>query len=667
MQRNAQELLLADRQAQLEDEVASRTAEYKQSEEKFRTFFEQAGLGIFLSDTNSDILDANPYARKLLGYSLDELCTMNARDLVHPDDLRETPLAPTRKRAEQYDSYTLERRYRTKDGRYIPVMVSIRFYGLIDKHIVMFQDISERKQAEEALRRSEAELHRSQRRARLGTWEHNVATGVSHWSDEMFDLFGYEPGEFEPSHPHSVQHILHPDNEDAFDRFRSLLLEQQGSMEIVYKALRKDGSTAWMKTFAEVETNDQGEPVRVLGATQDVTDMKRAEQQLEEAKRHAEAANQAKSEFLANMSHEIRTPLNGMFGMLQLLQRTSLEPTQSHYVDTALDSGRRLLTLLSDILDLSRIEAGKLQISPEPLDLVELLGSVVDPLQPEAQRKGIDLELDAPPNLPRRLVGDPGRLRQVLFNLLGNAIKFTDQGSVTLSVAEQESDQADRTTLVFTIADTGIGIPEEHQERIFDPFHQVEDAYTRRYEGAGLGLGIVRRLVGLMNGKVTMDSEPGSGTTVRFTVSLGLEAAKPRPEAAPRSGQTGPGNPLHVLLVEDDPVNLQAIRGMLESMGHRVTALASGAEVLPTIEADLPDLVIMDIQMPQINGIEATRRIRAADREDIAGLPVVAMTAYAMRGDRNTFLDQGMDDYIAKPLTMEDLAALLQRYQPQAA
>ncbi|MDD3312627.1 PAS domain S-box protein [Pseudodesulfovibrio sp.] len=379
---------------------------------------------------------------------------------------------------------------------------------------------------------------------------------------------------------------------------------------------------------------------------------------LRRAKDAAEAANLAKSEFLANMSHEIRTPLNGIMGMLQLLAFTPQDGEQAKYTEMATRSCRRLTGLLSDILDLSRIESGKLVIMPVRFSIDTLFRSIEELFRVQADSAGIRLELHPDQGLPDTVVGDESRIRQVLFNLVGNALKFTDQGRVTVTADSLRGGQF----VLFTVADTGVGIPEDKLDTIFDAFTQADYSHTRAHQGAGLGLSIVKRLVALLGGSVALESQIGVGTTVY--VSLPLIRNDPEaPAEAPRPTPLQPlhrRGPLRALVAEDDRVSRLSISRMLEKLGATVFTVGSGREALETFAEQSPDVVFMDIQMPEMDGLEAVRQLRDPDRfGDRAAVPVVALTAHAMAGDRERFLDAGMDDYLAKPVDFDELKRLL--------
>ena len=379
---------------------------------------------------------------------------------------------------------------------------------------------------------------------------------------------------------------------------------------------------------------------------------------LRNAKDAAEAANMAKSEFLANMSHEIRTPLNGIMGMLQLLGFTGQDDEQSEYTTIAIQSCRRLSGLLSDILDLSRIESGKLEIKLVRFSLDDLFRSIGDLFRIQAANSGVVLDISPDAGLPETMVGDQLRIRQILFNLVGNALKFTERG--TVSVTAWLLPVGNR--IAFSVADTGIGIPDDKLDTVFNPFTQSDYSHTRLFQGAGLGLSIVRRLVGLLGGTLSVESEEGVGTSVYVTLPLPEAGAEPQPDhgqAERLRTEDAPGR-VHAMVVEDDYVSRLSITRILEKSGAEVSAAGSGAEALTLLKEIAPDLIFMDIQMPDMNGMEVTAAIRDQSRFGAkSATPIVALTAHAMVGDKDRFLASGMDDYIAKPVGIEDVDRVL--------
>jgi PAS domain S-box-containing protein len=472
-----------------------------------------------------------------------------------------------------------------------------------------------------------------------------------------------------------VAEHTHPDNLEALALTDRLAIQTRRVQRFPIKRLKADGGVREMILYKAAVFGPGGEPLGMVGTLYDVTEVNTAARLMADARAAAESANAAKSAFLATMSHEIRTPMNGVIGMAELLLHDALPAGQRRSVQTILDSAQGLLALLDDILDFSKVEAGRMALVEQPLDLRASVETVCAVLAPVARRAAVLMSVDVDPLLPERVLGDDVRLRQILTNLLSNAIKFsgTDArgphgggsgGRVRVSV------QVAGEQLRLSVADNGIGVSRAVQARLFEPFVQGDAATTRRFGGSGLGLAIVRRLVTLMGGDIAVESAPGEGAS--FTVTLPLHAA-PVPSAAPAPAPLPmadhPALPCRVLMVEDDAVNCVVLSRQLELLGYDVTVAHDGEQALQAWQGGGIDLVLTDLHMPGMDGMTLARHIRDAERQGRSATPgrtpILALSANALRGDDQPALEAGMDAYLTKPIAMDRLREALARWRPR--
>ena len=450
-------------------------------------------------------------------------------------------------------------------------------------------------------------------------------------------------------------------HEDDLERVTREALEAAASgrnHHSEYRVKRADGAEVWAQSAVDFDLDEAGELRHAIFALQNVTRRKRAERALVEAKEEAEAANRAKSAFLATMSHEIRTPLNGVLGMAQAMVADELTPTQRERLGLVRQSGETLLAILNDILDLSKIEAGKLTLEETEFDLGELMRGAHATFGARAEEKGIGFRLDIEPAALGVYRGDPTRVRQIIYNLVSNAVKFTERGEVALSVARSGE------WLTLTVRDTGSGIPAAARERLFSKFEQADVSTTRRFGGTGLGLAICRQLCELMGGRIDVESIELQGSTFKVWLPLSRVAgpAQREPEVVDDLAASQSLGPVRALVAEDNLVNQVVIRTLLEQVGVDAVIACNGAEAVALWEGRTWDVILMDVQMPVLDGLEAARRIRAAEQaQDLPRTPIIALTADAMSHQVAAYREAGIDGFVAKPIEVTKLYAALEQ------
>lgn len=514
-----------------------------------------------------------------------------------------------------------------------------------------------RRRRELVAEQSEGYYRRAEQVGHIGHWRVEFPSGSVQWSDEVYELFGL-PSSAVPSLETKFA-LYHPDDRKGPLEIVKQAIRDCREWEVDHRILRPDGEVRHVKSHGVCERDAQGEVSAIFGVLIDTTE-------LELARREAEAGAASKAAFLANMSHEIRTPMNGVMGFVELLMDSELDAGQRRHLLLVQESAQVLLKLLNDILDLSKIEAGLLDLSAEPSSVRRDIAQCVRLMAPAAEQKGLELLVAFADGFPDNVLIDSLRLRQILFNLLGNAVKFTSHGSISVTLGEASAADGKR-TIVITVADTGVGIAEERKASIFDAFVQADASISRRFGGSGLGLSISRRLVVLMGGTIALDSREDEGTIVTLTLPLdevvapALAAAGPSrgTPAATADAEKRPRRQASILLVEDVDINQELITEMLNRLGHRVDLARNGAEALALacrleLEPDAWDLILMDVQMPVMDGLTATRSIRSLGGR-AATIPIVALTANAFAAEIQECRDAGMDDHIAKPSGFAEL------------
>jgi len=530
--------------------------------------------------------------------------------------------------------------------------------GTLIEYQAVGVDISESRRAEEKLRKSEELYHTLVETSQDMIWQCDTEGRFTFLNLAVEQVFGYE---LEEMLGKKFSDFQTPENA-ALGMTRLNQLMEGGSLDS-YESnfIGKSGNDIHLVVKSMFLCDEHGEIVGASGTAYDITELKQMENELHQAKIVAVAANIAKSQFLANMSHELRNPMNGVLGMTQLLEFTDLTEEQRNYVTALNLSGKNLLSLINDILDLSKIEAGKITIEPVEFSLHNCIKDVALMQKSVIFGKGLKLDLDVSEDIPQFLMGDQLRVKQILHNLMGNAVKFTLQGGITISV--QLLGQQDSSLLLqLAVRDTGIGISPENFDKIFMPFEQEDGSTTRNYGGTGLGLTISRRLAELMGGSITVESTPGAGSCFKVTLPFTVVEESEVTEAThQKTAVSWDGPPLRMLLVENDPINITFGTSLLNKLGHEVIVAANGRECLAALEQGTFDLVLMDINMPQMNGEETLSEIRRNEQETHIHLPVIALTAYSLRGDEERFLDEGFDGYVSKPFEIRELIVEMER------
>ena len=634
--------------------------ELERSERSLLHIIEQNHDGMMVVDLAGMVLLANRAAHELFGKSAGELA---GKELG-------IPLANRQSTELEIPLPLKGQEPGEPELRLAELRVSPLLWAKQEARLVTLRDISERRQTERALQKSEAfavsMIEGSPDCIKLLDGQANLI----YINAGGRDLFGMDDPDRFINKPYLNMWLDSPFFDLIKRAVQDALAGRGRSAEAFLPDLKKRPKW-WKITFTPL-ADWQKDDTRILVITRDITASKKTELQLWEAKEEAETANQAKSRFLANISHEIRTPMNAIIGFTHLVLEETLDPQKREYLQIVTSSAAGLLKLINELLDLSKIEAGKMELFDAPFNLHACLKGLADSMALQAGQKGLILNLKQDPELPAQVIGDEGKLRQVLLNLVDNAIKFTSQGEVVLKAAIK-SRQNSLAAIEFTVRDSGIGIADRNRELIFQPFNQAEAGHHRQYGGTGLGLTMSKHLVEMMGGQIWVSSEPGEGSIFRFIVDFELQpgqqiktGADGERKAKGRDSKKMQSK-MRILMAEDNQINQKLADIFLKRLNCEVMIAQNGEEALEMFQKHSFDLVLMDVEMPKLDGFRATQLIRRLESAGQDRVPIVAMTAHAMKGYRERCLDAGMDDYLTKPLDLENLARVVEHYRPQAA
>jgi PAS domain S-box-containing protein len=652
----------------------------RESERKYSLLINNASEAIIVAQDGL-LKFVNPMTVNLLEvHSERDLINRPFPGFIHPDDRKMVVENYQRRIAKQGAPARYAFRVITSEGivKWVEINATLIDWQGRPATLNFLTDITERKRAEESLGESEQRLldiidflpdatFVIDRNGKVIAWNKAIEAMTGILAKDMIgkDDYEYSLPFYGIRRPILIDLILKSDK-DLESSYSQIERKGQALVGESYMP-NMQGGVAYLLGSAAVLYDSAGNVFGAIESIRDITEKKQAENRLIDSKEAAEAAARSKSDFLANMSHEIRTPLNAVLGLTGLLLNSDLNSQERDYVETVRSSGNTLLSVINDILDFSKIEGGKMELESQPFQLRECISVAVDLIMPSAAQKGLAVKYDLDESLPSYFKGDVTRLRQVLVNLLGNAVKFTQEGTIGLSVMgrpleAQDGSDGRQYELHFSISDTGIGIPEEKLDRLFRSFSQVDSTTTRKYGGTGLGLAISRKLVEMMGGEIWVVSEPNVGSTFHFTIRTEVSEEESSPSVpelvVPIVHRQDGVRPLRILLAEDNAVNQMVAKQMLKMLGYSADVAGNGLEVLQALERQPYDVILMDVQMPEMDGLAASQEIR---KRWPKGPRIVAITAYALKGDRERCLAAGMDEYISKPIVIEELKRVLER------
>lgn len=655
----------------IEEDITERKrteAQLHESKLRLEMAIEGTGAALWDWDISSNTVYYSSSWKKAIGYNEEEILLDLSEwtDRIHPEDKEKTLLNLNKYLAGEREIYEAEVRLRHKDGHYLYFLdrgqITLRDeMGRPTRMTGIAFNISELKETQQKLWESEARWNAALEGSEFGVWEWDLKKDSLYFSPKLKELYGYRPEELHPTTDFWIR-TCHPDD---LEPTRSALDNHLGNKSLQFQSdrrvLHRDGTYRWFQSRGIVSERDpNGEPIRIVGSVVDITERKKLEEELIQAKNAAEANVKIKRRFLANISHEIRTPMHAIMGIAEQLTRSSLNEKQEYYLQIINDSARALLGIINDVLDISKIEEGKLKIDKVDFGMREILYNVFNLFSDTAEQKNLRYKLNFDERLNRLFSGDPARVRQILLNVISNALKFTERGTITIS-CRLLSRSDNQYNVLFECTDTGIGMSEDMKNKLFEDFSQEDESFERKYGGSGLGLAITNELVHLMHGSINVKSLKDEGTTISivlpFTESGTILHHVPK-MINPAAGKTSLSS-LSVLVAEDNQFNRLLLQIMLGNNEISYDMADNGLQAVELATRKNYDLILMDIQMPEMDGIEATKKIRSLSNREV---PIIAITANAVEEELKVYMQEGLTDYLTKPFDEYKLLKKIREY-----
>jgi PAS domain S-box-containing protein len=625
----------------------------------FEFFVNESPDLVCIADFECYFKIVNPAFARVLGYSKEELLSRPFLDFVHQEDLEKTK-AEVQFLANKKPMVDFENRYITKSGGLVYLQWKANLNLSNNLIYAIARDITDTRKTQLKLLSSERSLNEAQKIARIGSWDFNLVTQELNWSDELYKIFEVQNI---PNNPNLYAEYLSrftPEDAELLNINVGKTIANNVPYEMEHQIVLDNGKTKWVFCTGVPIVDSSNMVIALKGVVQDITQKKQIDETIK-AKEQAEAANKAKSDFLANMSHEIRTPLNGIVGFTDLLLKMNFDKDQLEYLNMVNESANTLMDIINNILDFSKIEAGKLELDFEEIDLHELSHQIINLFKYEANYKKIELSINVDTNVPQYIIGDSIRLKQIILNLLSNAMKFTFFGHIKLTVElVEEIDGFSK--IKFSVKDTGIGIKVKNQKKIFQSFVQADSTTTRKYGGTGLGLAISNQLLGLKNSELKLNSTFGKGSDFFFTIEFEKVNEKtgelpiiPEIKVENNWDAYKQHSDFKILIAEDNKINMLLVKTLINNLFEKCTIIeaTNGYEAVQKAQIAIPDIVLMDIQMPILNGYDASLEMRKI--KGFKRIPIIALTAGVLIGEKERCLEHGMSDYLAKPINRVEL------------